>query len=372
MVQGGFLSGEQRAHLEALVRRPSERHGIARRANAMLLLDDGLSCEAVARVLYLDDDTVRGWHERFRREGVRALSVFGWKGGASRLTPAQEAELTETLTRRLFPSTAAVMAHIERTYGVAYSKAGTIKLLHRLELRVAQAQGAARPRRRRRAGGLRRRLRDAAQRSRARRDRLFRRCGASRVPEPARPWLGPASGEHLAVRRGKGRQRVNLAGALCLETGHCQIVEDLRITAETTVELFARLERANPDKRLIHVILDNAGTNRGQPLRAWLARPDCRIRPIYLPAYAPNLNAIERLWKVMHQHVTHNRYYDDFRTFAEAIMRFFTTTLPQGWRTIRDTVNDGSVTKNSPFASIRRQSQSRRTATSGRSAGGIG
>ena len=110
MVQGGFLSDGQRAHLEALVRRPTERHGIARRANAMLLLDDGLSCEAVARVLYLDDDTVRGWHDRFRREGVRALSVFGWKGGASKLTPAQEAELTETLTRRLPPSTAAVMA----------------------------------------------------------------------------------------------------------------------------------------------------------------------------------------------------------------------------------------------------------------------
>ncbi len=138
-------------------------------------------------------------------------------------------------------------------------------------------------------------------------------------------------GEHLAVRRGKGRRRVNLAGALCLETGHCQIVEDVRITAETTVELFARLERANPDKRRIHVILDNAGTNRGQPLREWLARSDCRIRPIYLPPYAPNLNAIERLWKVMHQHVTRNRHYEDFRAFAEAIMRFFKTTLPQGW-----------------------------------------
>ena len=32
--------------------------------------------------------------------------------------------------------------------------------------------------------------------------------------------------------------------------------------------------------------------------------------------------------------------YEDFRTFAEAIMRFFTTTLPQGWGIIRDTVND--------------------------------
>ena len=72
------------------MRRPSERHGIARRANAMLLLHDGPSCRGrLARVLYLDDDTVRGWHERFRREGVRALPVFGWKGGASRLTPAR-------------------------------------------------------------------------------------------------------------------------------------------------------------------------------------------------------------------------------------------------------------------------------------------
>ena len=133
---------------------------------------------------------------------------------------------------------------------------------------------------------------------------------------------------------------MNLAGALYLETGHCSIVEDVRITAETTVELFARLERANPGKRGIHVILDNAGTNRGQPVRDWLARPECRVRPIYLPPYAPNLNAIERLWQVMHEHVTRNRYYDDFRTFAEAIMRFFKTTLPRDWRTIRDTVSN--------------------------------
>ena len=42
----------------------------------------------------------------------------------------------------------------------------------------------------------------------------------------------------------------------------------------------------------------------------------------------------------MHQHVTHNSYDEDFGAFAEAIMRFCTTTLPQGWRTIRDTVND--------------------------------
>ncbi len=35
-------------------------HGVARRANAILLLDDGKSCQAIAEFLYLDDDTIRG------------------------------------------------------------------------------------------------------------------------------------------------------------------------------------------------------------------------------------------------------------------------------------------------------------------------
>ena len=84
MIRGNFLSSEQRAHLVAVVRRPSEKHGVGRRANAILLLDDGWTCEEVARALYLDDDTVRGWHGRFHRGGVLALAVFGWKGSARR------------------------------------------------------------------------------------------------------------------------------------------------------------------------------------------------------------------------------------------------------------------------------------------------
>jgi transposase len=339
MVGGGFLCIEERRRLEALVRRSSERHGVARRANAVLLLDDGLSCEQVARVLYVDDDTVRGWRERYRGGGVAALASFGWKGGSSKLTPAEEASLVETLTGRLFASTAAVIAHIGQRTGRAYSKAGVIKLLHRLGFEWRKPKG------------LPARADVGAQEAFvAAYEALLNGLLPDETvyfadavhPEyqsrPAHGWV--RRGERLAVRSGKGRRRVNLAGALCLETGHCQIVEDVRITAETTVELFTRLERANPDKRRIQVILDNAGTNRGRAVRDWLARPDCRIRPIYLPPYAPNLNAIERLWKVMHQHVTHNRYYADFRTFAEAVMRFFKTTLPQGWTTIRDTVTD--------------------------------
>ncbi|OGT06726.1 MAG: hypothetical protein A2103_01170 [Gammaproteobacteria bacterium GWF2_41_13] len=40
----------------------------------------------------------------------------------------------------------------------------------------------------------------------------------------------------------------------------------------------------------------------------------------YLP---PNLNPIERLWKIMHEQVTYNKYYEKFSEFTEATVNFF-------------------------------------------------
>ena len=65
MIRAGFLSSEDRIELEACVRRQREDHGIARRANAILLLDDGKSCQEILVFLYLDDDTIRGWHKTY-------------------------------------------------------------------------------------------------------------------------------------------------------------------------------------------------------------------------------------------------------------------------------------------------------------------
>src|SRR5271166_1627001 len=51
MIRPGFLLGDERSALIALARDGSVTHRLARRANALVLLDDGLSCEQVARVL---------------------------------------------------------------------------------------------------------------------------------------------------------------------------------------------------------------------------------------------------------------------------------------------------------------------------------
>lgn len=58
-------------------------HRIARRANAMVLLDEGWSCERVGAALLLDDDTVRNWRRAYERGGVEGLRSFGHEGPAA-------------------------------------------------------------------------------------------------------------------------------------------------------------------------------------------------------------------------------------------------------------------------------------------------
>lgn len=339
MIRRGYLCAEQRASLEKLVRQISGPHGVARRANALLLLDDGLSCEAIARVLYIDDDTVRGWHERWTVGGMAALTSFDFKGAKRSLDATQEATLIRDLEARLFTTSCAVGAHIRACFGVEFSRSGLIKYLKRLgfEYRKPKALPAQ--------------ANVAAQEAFiAAYEALLNGLSANEVvyfadavhPEyqsrPAHGWI--RRGDKLAVKRTTGRKRMNLHGALCLEDFDCQIVEGDRISATTTLQLLQRLLARHPGPRIIHVILDNARYHHARDVKAWLARDGCRIRLHFLPPYAPNLNAIERLWGVMHRCVTHNKHYPTELDFVRAIQAFFKTTLPRDWRTLRDTVSD--------------------------------
>jgi hypothetical protein len=59
-IQSGVLGEEVRKALTALARDASSRCRVTRRANALVLLDKGWSCQEVAHAFLLDDDTIRG------------------------------------------------------------------------------------------------------------------------------------------------------------------------------------------------------------------------------------------------------------------------------------------------------------------------
>ena len=48
-----------------------------------------MSCDEVAKVLLLDDDTVRTWHRLYEDEGIEGLVSFDYDGITCRLSQAQ-------------------------------------------------------------------------------------------------------------------------------------------------------------------------------------------------------------------------------------------------------------------------------------------
>src|SRR5277367_1754165 len=78
MIRGGFLSEEDRKALIALARDGLAAGRVTRRATALVRLDEGLSCQEVAKVLLFDDDTIRDWYELFEQDGVEGLTASRW------------------------------------------------------------------------------------------------------------------------------------------------------------------------------------------------------------------------------------------------------------------------------------------------------
>ena len=339
MIRPNFLSVEDRLELERCLRRHREEYGIARRANAILLLDDGKSCQEIAKFLYLDDDSIRGWYKTYQRDGWEALAVDAWKGGQSRMTQAQEAALCDWLEERFCRSTAEIRAHIAAEFGLTYSHSGCIRIMARLGFeyrkpkplpRVASAEKQAE------FIALYERMMNALDADEA--VYFADAVHPEYQTKPAFGWV--KAGTNPAVKSTAGRGRVNIHGALNLETFDAPFVEPTTVDGVSAAQLLVKIEANNPDKRVIHVIWDNAAYHRGPDVRDFLARPECRIHLIQLPPYCPHLNPIERLWAVMHQCVPYNRYYPTQKQFAQAILAFFRETIPKEWKNFRDKVSD--------------------------------
>jgi len=333
------LSSEERLKLLSILRRHKEDGLVVRRANALILLDDGRSSMAIADFLYLDVGTVRAWRRSFEADGLSSLAIAGYSKREGHLSFEQETELCVHLTAHPMRSSDEIRAYIEHTYGQKYSKPGAIKLLGRLgfiykkpKLLPLQASPEAQEKF---IAGYEDLCTDLPA------DEAIVFADAVHPEHQSRPAYGWFPKDRQPVlAANSGRRRMNIHAALNLETFQFQHVEALKINADSTLRLLKKIETTYPDKRYIHVFLDNARYHHARALKPWLAEKNRRIKLHFLPAYAPHLNPIERLWGVMHKHVTHNKHYTKFNDFAAAILAFFHKTLPDKWHQFRDTITD--------------------------------
>lgn len=340
MIRGGFLSAEDRKLLIALARDGSAVGRVTRRANALVLLDGGMSCQEVARVLLFDDDTIRNWHALFEQGGIEGLTSFDMGGSSSLMSAVQCAGLKAWVTVTLPRSTRQIGAWIETEFGLVYqSRSGLIALLHRLGFEYHKPEV------------IPRKLDVAKQKAFIESyDNLLSSLpdneavlfvDAVHPTHAARP-VGCWAPQHekLAIEQTSGRQRINIHGAVNLETGQTRMIEVETVDAASTIRLLESIEAFYPMLVLIHVFMDNARYHHAKLVQEWLSRPDCRIKLHFIPAYCPHLNPIERLWGVMHKNVTHNKCYAKCAQFADATLDFLRDTVPRNWADLCDSVTD--------------------------------
>jgi transposase len=340
MIRGGFLGEEDRAKLIALARDGSAVSRVTRRANALVLLDGGWSAREVAAAFLLDDDTIRSWRKVFEQRGIEGLTSFDMGGSAGFLSAAQEDALKVFVSSTLPRSTRCVGAWIEKQFGLVYeSRSGLIAFLHRLGFEYHKPNV------------IPRKLDEDKQKAFIASYEKFRNSlpdneavvfvDAVHPTHAARPvgcWAPKQ--EKLAIEQTSGRQRINIHGAIDLETGQTRMIEVETVDALSTIKLLESIEAFYPMLALIHVFLDNASYHHARLVREWLAQPRCRIKLHFIPAYCPHLNPIERLWGVMHKHVTHNKCYATCAQFADATLEFLRDKVPRNWTDLCDSVTD--------------------------------
>jgi transposase len=65
--------------------------------------------------------------------------------------------------------------------------------------------------------------------------------------------------------------------------------------------------------------VDNARYHHGRDLRPFLQKNRAILRLEFLPAYSPELNPIERVWRLTRRLCTHNHYFPKLQDLADSV-----------------------------------------------------
>ena len=125
---------------------------------------------------------------------------------------------------------------------------------------------------------------------------------------------------------GGGRKRLNILGAICPEDHEYLDVRVSKenLNAKKLIRLLRRMHKAHPEAKKFIIYLDNARYHHAILVRQWIARMKKKHGVVFqlefLPAYSPNLNLIERLWKFLKKHALAD-WHASFEAMQQAVAK---------------------------------------------------
>lgn len=303
---------------QLLVRHRKEKDGRTRdRIKAVLAYDDGYSYAEISRILLLDDETIRRhiegyfYHKKLNTENG---------GSSSKLTKDESQKLSTHLDEFIYLHVKDICAYVEKTYQKTYSVSGMTKWLLKNNFGHKKPHGVPAKANKEKQEAFMKAY-DALKSASTEDSPIY--FGDSVHPQHQTQavygWI--KKGVRKAVKMTACQKRVNIIGAINLVT-HQVVHQQVDWVNFESLKVFAeKLCTENPKAKTINLILDNAGYHKSKEFTDFIKTTKIKVH--YLPPYSPNLNPIERLWKVMREKITYNRYYEKFSEFTKSLLSFF-------------------------------------------------
>lgn len=315
------LSTEEYEQLRRLQKKANLHPRRYRKITVLIMLHQGHSVSAIEAALGLDDNTIRRYVRGYEKRGLKNFLKDGYIAYSGKLEEHQEEELAAHLDVTLYPDAKSVCDYVRQTYGVKFTVSGMTKLLHRLGFVYKQTKTVpSRADEQAQRDFLEEVLPGLLEEVEEGQAVVYYAdgCHPTHNTKTGRGWI--RRGQDFEVDCNSGRKRVNINAAVnAIKPEH--MVYDIAdsVNAQSTQRLCRQLLRKHPGKT-IYLICDNAGYNRNKDLQEWAKWQ--RVEFVFLPAYSPNLNLIERLWRFMRKKVIDSIYYDTYAKFRHAIIDF--------------------------------------------------
>lgn len=124
-------------------------------------------------------------------------------------------------------------------------------------------------------------------------------------------------GSQPQIASASTREKIGFFGAINLKSGRLLMKKEQTFNSNTFYDFIKHILRHSRGK--IYLILDNARWHRAKELKVFVQKKHNRIKLIFLPSYSPELNPIERVWRITRRIVTHNRYFESIKNLENSL-----------------------------------------------------
>ena len=231
-----------------------------------------------------------------------------------------------------------VIEHVRLRYDVSYSVPGMNKWLHRNKFSYKKPKGHPYKSVEKQQVNFIRKYKRLKNKISTDETILFMdSVHPSQATKLSHGWI--RTGKTKKINTTGSRTRINLVGAIDLdELNNIHAFEYDTINADANAHFLSQVRQKCSATGKIHLILDRAGYHRAMEVKK--AAKKLNIKLHYLPPYSPNLNPIERIWKVMNEYARNNRFFKSAKDFREALYDFLKNTMPSIADSLVDRIND--------------------------------